>query len=246
MNVPVALTVRLKGNEFILKHHNKFPELLTTNGEVMLFDRNIYLPRKRQLTSYVPIHKRFLKNSEIRYEKSLKNLNMILENLKNITNDVVLDENTIKFKNEVIKPNFYFYKEKGNIYCNVKLNYFGYVVDLIKDKHNKSFLRDEMKEKLIDIELEKFKLIKKEKDYMFIGNDEDTFKLLSDGFLSLSKIGTIKASKELENLRLINSNDIFSELEEFDNFYKLKYNFDDFSIEELKEAIDSMKNGKIL
>ena len=244
MNVPVALTVRLKENEFILKHHNKFPELLTTNGEVMLFDRNIYLPRKRQLTSYVPIHKRFLKNSEIRYEKSLENLNMILENLKNITNDVVLDENTIKFKNEVIKPNFYFYKEKGNIYCNVKLNYFGYVIDLIKDKHNKSFLRDEMKEKLIDIELEKFKFIKKEKDYMFIGNDEDTFKLLSDGFLSLSKIGTVKISKELETLRLINSNDIFSELEEFDNFYKLKYNFDDFSIEELKEAIDSMKNGE--
>ena len=244
MNVPVALTVRLKGNEFILKHHNKFPELLTTNGEVMLFDRNIYLPRKRQLTSYVPIHKRFLKNSEIRYEKSLENLNMILENLKNITNDVILDENTIKFKNEVIKPNFYFYKEKGNIYCNVKLNYFGYVIDLIKDKSNKSFLRDEMKEKLIDIELEKFKFIKKEKDYMFIGNDEDTFKLLSDGFLSLSKIGTVKISKELETLRLINSNDIFSELEEFDNFYKLKYNFDDFSIEELKEAIDSMKNGE--
>ena len=244
MNVPVALTVRLKENEFILKHHNKFPELLTTNGEVMLFDRNIYLPRKRQLTSYVPIHKRFLKNSEIRYEKSLKNLNMILENLKNITNDVVLDENTIKFKNEVIKPNFYFYKDKENIYCNVKLNYFGYVIDLIKDKSNKSFLRDEMKEKLIDIELEKFKFIKKEKDYMFIGNDEDTFKLLSDGFLSLSKIGTVKISKELETLRLINSNDIFSELEEFDNFYKLKYNFDDFSIEELKEAIDSMKNGE--
>ena len=41
---------------------------------------------------------------------------MILENLKNITNDVVLDENTIKFKNKVINPNFYFYKEKENIY----------------------------------------------------------------------------------------------------------------------------------
>ena len=126
----------------------------------MLFDRNIYLPRKRQLASYVPMYKSFLKNSEIRYEKSLENLNMILENLKNITNDVVLDENTIKFKNKVINPNFYFYKEKENIYCNVKLNYFGYVIDLVKDKSDKSFLRDEMKEKLIDMELEKFKFIK--------------------------------------------------------------------------------------
>ena len=244
MNVPVALTVRLKDNEFILKHHNKFPELLTNNGEVMLFDRNIYLPRKRQLSSYVPMYKSFLKNSEIRYEKSLENLNMILENLKNITNDVVLDENTIKFKNKVINPNFYFYKEKENIYCNVKLNYFGYVIDLVKDKSDKSFLRDEMKEKLIDMELEKFKFIKKEKDYMFIGDNEDTFELLSNGFLKLSNIGTVNVSKELESLKVINSHDIFSELEEFDNFYKLKYSFDDFTVKELGEAINSMKNGE--
>lgn len=243
-NVPVALTVRLKGDEFILKHHNKFPELLSTNGEAMFFDRNIYLPRKKQLNSYIPIYKSFLKNSEIKYEKSLESLNTLLENLKNITNEVVLDENTKKFKNKLIKSNFYFYKEKDSIYCNVKLNYFGYIIDLIKDKSNRSFLRDEMKEKLIDMELERFKFIKKDKDYMFIGDDEDIYDLLSSGFLKLREIGIVTVSKELEELKLIDSSKIFSELNEFDNFYKLKYSFNDFTVKELGEAINSMKNGE--
>ncbi|MBY0756375.1 DEAD/DEAH box helicase [Clostridium sardiniense] len=243
-NVPVALTVRLKGNEFILKHHNKFPELLSTNGEAMFFDRNIYLPRKKQLNSYLPIYKSFLKNSEIKYEKSLESLNTLLENLKNITNEVVLDEYTSEYKKKLIKPKFYFYKEKDNIYCNVKLNYFGYIIDLIKDKSNRSFLRDDMKEKLIDMELERFKFIKNDKDFMFIGDDEDIYDLLSSGFLKLREIGIVKVSKELETLKLIDSSKIFSELNEFDNFYKLKYSFNDFTVKELGEAINSMKNGE--
>lgn len=243
-NVPVALTVRLKGNEFILKHHNKFPELLSTNGEAMFFDRNIYLPRKKQLNSYLPIYKSFLKNSEIKYEKSLESLNALLESLKNITNEVVLDEYTSEYKKKLIKPTFYFYKEKDNIYCNVKLNYFGYIIDLIKDKSNRSFLRDEMKEKLIDMELERFKFIKNDKDFMFIGDDEDIYDLLSGGFLKLREIGIVTVSKELETLKLIDSSKIFSELNEFDNFYKLKYSFNDFTVKELGEAINSMKNGK--
>lgn len=243
-NVPVALTVRLKGNEFILKHHNKFPELLSTNGEAMFFDRNIYLPRKKQLNSYLPIYKIFLKNSEIKYEKSLESLNALLESLKNITNEVVLDEYTSKYKKKLIRPTFYFYKEKDNIYCNVKLNYFGYIIDLIKDKSNRSFLRDEMKEKLIDMELERFKFIKNDKDFMFIGDDEDIYDLLSSGFLKLREIGIVIVSKELEGVNLIDSSKIFSELNEFDNFYKLKYSFNDFTVKELGEAINLMKNGK--
>lgn len=242
-NVPVALTVKLDNEGFVLRHHNKFPILLSNVGDAMFFDRNIYLPRNKQLISYIPFHKQFLKNNSIRYKESLESLNDLLANLKDITNNIVLDENTKKFKSRLLKPSFYFYKEKGYIYCNVKLNYCNYIIDLIKDKSDKSFLRDYKKENLIDMELEKFKFIKKEKDFMFIGNDEDIYEVLSYGVKRLKEIGIVKVSNDFNDFKLINSESIISELNEFDNFYRLKYNISDFTIKELRESIDSMKNG---
>lgn len=243
-NVPVALTIRLNKEKFILKHHNKFPILLSNNGYAMFFDRNIYIPRLKQINSYMKLYKSFIKNGEIPYEKSLDSLNSLLEELKNITNNVVLDEWTKRYQVELSKPNFYFYKEKGKIYCNVKLNYCGYIIDLIKDKANKSFLRDYKKEQFIDMELEKFKFIKDSKDFIFIGNDEDMYILLNSGFKRFEEIGMVSLSKELAKLKLIDSSKIYSELEELDKYYRLKFNIDDFTVRELRESIDRMKNGE--
>ncbi|WWU66071.1 SNF2-related protein [Clostridium baratii] len=243
-NVPVALTIRLNKDKFILKHHNKFPILLSNNGYAMFFDRNIYIPRLKQINSYMKLYKSFIKNGEIPYEKSLDSLNSLLEELKNITNNVVLDEWTKRYQVELSKPNFYFYKEKGKIYCNVKLNYCGYIIDLIKDKANKSFLRDYKKEQFIDMELEKFNFIKDSKDFIFIGNDEDMYILLNSGFKRFEEIGVVSLSKELAKLKLIDSSKIYSELEELDKYYRLKFNIDDFTVRELRESIDRMKNGE--
>lgn len=243
INVPVSLTVRLKDNKFILRHHNKFPILLNNYGDVMLFDGNIYLPKEKQLNSYIPLYKKFIKSSELYYDKSLHSLNKLLEELKNITNNVVLDENIKEYKKNLIKPNFYFYKEKEKIYCNVKLNYSGYIIDLIKNQGDNSFLRDYKKEILISMELEKLKFIKKDKDFMFIGTDDDIFNLLNIGFKRLNDIGIVKISKDLEDFNLINSSSIYSSFEEFDNFYTLKYNIYDFTIKEIKDAISNMRNG---
>ncbi|WP_422388179.1 SNF2-related protein [Clostridium baratii] len=243
-NVPVALTIRLIKDKFILKHHNKFPILLSNNGDAMFFDRNIYIPRLKQINSYMKLYKSFIKNGEIPYEKSLDSLNSLLEELKNITNNVVLDEWTKRYQVELSKPNFYFYKEKGKIYCNVKLNYCGYIIDLIKDKANKSFLRDYKKEQFIDMELEKFKFIKDSKDFIFIGNDEDIYNILNSGFKRFKEIGMVSLSKELAKLKLIDSSKIYSELEELEKYYRLKFNIDDFTVRELRESIDRMKNGE--
>ncbi|MDU1855909.1 MAG: DEAD/DEAH box helicase, partial [Clostridium baratii] len=51
-------------------------------------------------------------------------------------------------------------------------------------------------------------------------------------------------SKELGKLKLIDSSKIYSELEELDKYYKLKFNIDDFTVRELRESIDRIKNGE--
>ncbi|WP_346967404.1 DEAD/DEAH box helicase [Clostridium perfringens] len=242
-NVPVALTLKEGKEGFVLSHHKKFPVLLNNLGDVMFFDRNLYLPRKRQLEYYIPIHKLFLKNNTITYKKSLENLRSLLEELKNISKNIVLDENIRVFKEKLMKTTFNLYKTKGKIYCNVKIDYCGYIIDLIRDEKDNIFLRDLKNEKYIEFQLERFKFIKREEDFCFIGNEEEMYELLSKGIKRLREFGEVLLSEELKEFKVLDSALISSELIELNNFYKLKFDFGDFELRELRESIEAMKKG---
>ena len=242
-NVPVALTLKEGKEGFVLSHHKKFPVLLNNLGDVMFFDRNLYLPRKRQLEYYIPIHKLFLKNNTITYKKSLENLRSLLEELKNISKNIVLDENIRVFKEKLMKTTFNLYKNKGKIYCNVKIDYCGYIIDLIRDEKDNSFLRDLKSEKYIEFQLERFKFIKREEDFCFIGNKEEMYELFSKGIKRLRELGEVLLSEELKEFKVLDSSLISSELKELSNFYKLKFDFGDFELRELRESVEAMKRG---
>ena len=241
-NVPLSLTIRADKDSFILRSQKKFPILLSNTGDVMFYDRDIYLPRKKAMETYLPYHKLFIKNNEIKYEKNLKALNNLLLDLKSITKNVVLDDGTRGFLRDISKPTFRIYKVGKEIYCNVKIDYCGYIIDLIKDKNDKSFLRDFKKENLIDIKLEKVGFIKRERDYFYIGNGE--FDLLTTGVKLLRPIGKVQFSKEFEDIQILDSSFINSSIVEFDNFYRLNYEVGDFTVEELSSAIAFMKKGE--
>ena len=242
-NVPVALTLKEGKEGFILNHHKKFPIILNNSGDVMFFDRNLYLPRKRQLEYYIPIHKLFLKNNTITYKKSLENLRSLLEELKNIIKNIVLYENIRVFKEKLIKTTFNLYKNKEKIYCNVKIDYCGYIIDLIRDEKDNSFLRDLKSEKYIEFQLERFKFIKREEDFCFIGSEEEIYELFSKGIKRLRELGEVLLSEELKEFKVLDSSLISSELKELSNFYKLKFDFGDFELRELRESIEAMKRG---
>lgn len=241
-NVPLSLTIRADKDSFILRSQKKFPILLSNTGDVMFYDRDIYLPRKKAMETYFPYHKLFIKNNEIKYEKNLKALNNLLSDLKSITKNVVLDDGTRGFLRDISKPTFRIYKVGKEIYCNVKIDYCGYIIDLIKDKNDKSFLRDFKKENLIDIKLEKVGFIKRERDYFYIGNGE--FDLLTTGVKLLRPIGKVQFSKEFEDIQILDSSFNNSSIVEFDNFYRLNYEVGDFTVEELSSAIAFMKKGE--
>ena len=242
-NVPVALTLKEGKEGFVLSHHKKFPVILNNSGDIMFFDRNLYLPRKRQLEYYIPIHKLFLKNNTITYKKSLENLRSLLEELKNISKNIVLDENIRVFKEKLMKTTFNLYKNKGKIYCNAKIDYCGYIIDLIRDEKDNSFLRDLKSEKYIEFQLERFKFIKRGEDFCFIGNEEEMYELFSKGIKRLRELGEVLLSEELKEFKVLDSSLISSELKELSNFYKLKFDFGDFELRELRESIEAMKKG---
>ena len=142
-----------------------------------------------------------------------------------------------------MKTTFNLYKTEGKIYCNVKIDYCGYIIDLIRDEKDNSFLRDLKSEKYIEFQLERFKFIKREEDFCFIGNEEEMYELFSKGIKKLREFGEVLLSEELKEFKVLDSSLISSELKELSNFYKLKFDFGDFELRELRESIDAMKRG---
>ncbi|MDU2231709.1 MAG: DEAD/DEAH box helicase, partial [Clostridium perfringens] len=123
------------------------------------------------------------------------------------------------------------------------IDYCGYIIDLIRDEKDNSFLRDLKSEKYIEFQLERFKFIKREEDFCFIGSEEEIYELFSKGIKRLRELGEVLLSEELKAFKVLDSSFISSELKELSNFYKLKFDFGDFELRELRESIEAMKRG---
>ena len=69
------------------------------------------------------------------------------------------------------------------------------------------------------------------------------YELLSKGIKKLKEFGEVLLSEELKEFKVLDSSLISSELKELSNFYKLKFDFGDFELRELRESLEAMKRG---
>ena len=69
------------------------------------------------------------------------------------------------------------------------------------------------------------------------------YELFSKGIKRLRELGEVLLSEELKEFKVLDSSLISSELKELSNFYKLKFDFGDFELRELRESIEAMKRG---
>lgn len=243
-NVPIAFNIKIEEEYFILRTKKKFPIPLNENNDVYIYDRRIYVPSMDQVTYYKPLYNELKSSGQIKFNKSLEILEELISILRNITNDITLDEKVKEFTEKLIRPQFNFEKQGKQLYCRVRINYSGEKIDLINECTNKNFLRDLKREEKICMELERLRFIRKENNFVFIGDDEEIFNLLSFELENLKALGEIHLSNEFKGIRLINSSFIDSIIEEEENYFSLKYNVGDLSLRELQSALNSVKENR--
>lgn len=241
-DIEVAFNIKLEGNHFILRTKKNFPIPLNENNDVYIYERKLYVPTMEQVNLYKPLYNELKNKGQIKFDNSLKILEELLTLLRKISNDITLDKKVKEFTENLIAPQFYFSKDKNKLCCNVKVNYCGEKIDLINEEKNKSFLRDLKREEKICMELERLRFIKKKDEFLFIGEDEDIFNLVSYELENLKRLGTVNLSKDFKGIRIITSSFISSYLEEEDNYFSFKYNVGDLSLRELNSSIDALKN----
>lgn len=232
-DIPLIFTLKKKGEALIVNPQKKSTTPIDDKKEVWIYDKKIYLPTEKQLKYYKAIYDKLEQKGSLIYKNTENNLKKLLFILGEISKDIIIDE-TVKFEiNKVNIPRFYIEKENENIYCSIDINYAN-SLDGLKDSR--------AKEKT-EMELERYKFIKHKDKFIFTGNDEDKYILLSEGINKLNQIGIVTLSNEFGEIKLIKSNDILSEIEEIDDYYKFDYKIDGVDYNEIAEIMERIKNG---
>ena len=240
--LPIHFNIKLKEEKISVTTTNKMPIPLNNSLEVFLYDRKIYLPNEEQIKFLKVIYKPLMDKGQVILANNEENLVKILRILSNITEDISLGEGVKRLVTSLIKPEFYFTKVNDDIYCKVDINYSIGKITLLKDINKLSFIRDNIYEEKIVMEMEKLKFIRDDNKFKFIGEDEDIYNLLSIRFKELLKEGKVYLTKDFKDIRLIKGKDLeYSFIEEDEGYY---FKVKGFTIKELNSALHDMKNKK--
>lgn len=242
-NLPIGFTLKEVNNQIVLTTKKKFPIALDNKLGVFLYDRKIYLPNCEQTKFYGPLYKELKSKGQIVYKKDKDELSKVLYKINKITKDIILDEAIRQFSKKVLTPKFYFERNGEELYCRVKVDYSGEIIDILQDKSN-NYLRDYKWEEKISFELERLRFIRKDGIFTFIGNDEEVYNLLSYGLASLSKLGNIYLSKEFRNVKVLKASNLKSYIDEDHGQFYLKYNFEGIENSELNSIIQAKESGE--
>ena len=240
--LPIHFNIKIKEEKISVTTTNKMPIPLNNSLEVFLYDRKIYLPNEEQIKFLKVIYKPLMDKGQVILANNEENLVKILRILSNITEDISLGEGVKRLVTSLIKPEFYFTKVNDDIYCKVDINYSIGKITLLKDINKLSFIRDNIYEEKIVMEMEKLKFIRDDSKFKFIGEDEDIYNLLSVRFKELLKEGKVYLTKDFKDIRLIKGKDLdYSFIEEDEGYY---FKVKGFTIKELNSALHDMKNKK--
>ena len=240
--LPIHFNIKIKEEKISVTTTNKMPIPLNNSLEVFLYDRKIYLPNEEQIKFLKVIYKPLMDKGQVILANNEENIVKILRILSNITEDISLGEGVKRLVTSLIKPEFYFTKVNDDIYCKVDINYSIGKITLLKDINKLSFIRDNIYEEKIVMEMEKLKFIRDDSKFKFIGEDEDIYNLLSVRFKELLKEGKVYLTKDFKDIRLIKGKDLdYSFIEEDEGYY---FKVKGFTIKELNSALHDMKNKK--
>lgn len=232
-DIPLIFTIKKKGEAIIVKPQKKSIIPLNSDKDIWLYEKKIYLPTEKQLKYYNALYEKLREKDTLVYKDTDDNLKKILFILGEVSKDIIIDESIKDEINKINTPKFYIVKEGADIFCTLKIEYISGL----------DGLKDERTIEKLQMALERYKFIKKDERFIFIGNEEDNYILLKEGVEFLNKIGRVILSKDFKNIKLIDSNSIFSSLREENERFYFEYKIEGLEYREIPEVLNEIKRG---
>lgn len=242
-DLPLSFTVKMDIDNIILTTKKKLPIPLNKGFNVFLNDRKIYLPSETQINNYKIIYNKLKQNGKIEYPKNDASMNNLFKLLGNISNDILLGEGIKNLCRNYYKINSVFKNENDEIKCKITINYFGKIINIL-DKNTDYFLRDNYYEDEIAMKLERYRFIRKESEFVFIGNEEERYKFLTEGIQFFKGFSNLEFLQSFDEVNIINSNNIQAIFAGNGDSLNFKYNIDGVDYSEYINIIQSLSEGR--
>ncbi|AQR97262.1 DEAD/DEAH box helicase [Clostridium saccharoperbutylacetonicum] len=242
-DMPITFNLKDDKERIILSTHKQLPILLNSNNDAYYFKNELYLPSKSQCDNYATLHEKLKAYGEIVYSKNIKTYIELISILSSITENINISESLRNLVSNSLKVEFLVFEDGGRIYCDSILNYGGKRVNILnKNSREDNFIRDNMKEEKLLLEMEKSNFIKMKNKFMFTGGDEELFDLLKGVGDSIEGLGKITLGNGISNQKIYTSEFIKANLFENSGEYNFSYNIGNLELKELNSAFEAYRS----
>jgi SNF2 family DNA or RNA helicase len=240
-DLPITFNLKEDNECIVLTTHKQLPIPLNPNNDVYYFKNELYLPSKKQIVNYIPLHEKLKANGKIIYRKDINNYNKLVSMLSNISGNINIAESLRNFASNLLKIEFFIFEEKNKIYCDVLLCYGNMPINILSENKD-TLIRDYKKEEKLLMEIEKKGFIKMKDRFMLIGGDEELFNILSGRGNTIQSLGNVILGKGLKEREIYNSTSIKGSIYEIDGYYDFTCSIGNVGREELNNVFESYRD----
>ncbi|RDY29005.1 ATP-dependent helicase [Romboutsia weinsteinii] len=236
--IPVLFDLNKNGNGISLTYHGDLPKPVTSKGDVLLFDGNLYILSPENYISYKNVYSMLNEFKEITFdnEDTKDVLSSLIPRLEELSTNINIDEEIKINTVSDFKPEFYFDLKNANIVCELKFAY--------DDNNGEKFiLRDIPREKYFASKLESFNFAFLNRYYVFKGNDSDLFEFLNNNLEELKVLGDVYYSDKFKSRRVHNSSSLTASINQGSGGYlDFSFNISDIDKREYKDILTAFKS----
>ena len=248
-DLPIKFNIKEENNEIKLSSTTKLPKPMTYKGDVYLYNDKLYLPTFKQIKYYKSINDILSKESSISFKNKNKQkvINKVIPLLELISDDIYIDEDLNKnIIKEDLKLEVYFDRERNKTWAEVKASYGNISFNMLKGpKDDEYVIRNINKEERIEETLNNLSFYRNNDKFIFNGNDEKLFELLSEDLTDLKEKATIFYSDRFKERRIYGATSINATISEGSGSYlDFTFNIENVNEDEYKKIIQAFKENR--
>ena len=248
-DLPIKFSIKEENNEIKLSSTAELPKPMTYKGDVYLYNSKLYLPNFKQIKYYKTINDILNKESSISFKNKNKQkvINKVIPLLELISDNICIDENLNKnIVKEDLKLEVYFDRERNKTWAEVKAIYGEISFNILKGpKDDEYVIRNINEEEKIEQLLNNLSFYRNNDKFIFNGNDEKLFELLSEDLTVLKEEATIFYSDRFKERRIYGATSINAKiLEGSGNYLEFTFNIENVNEDEYKKIIEAFKENR--
>lgn len=242
---PLPLKFTLKNEEEILVIEDSvYPQVLTTNFDVFIYNDDFYLPPYEQRVNYKYLRKRINKSLNIDESFKVGVLESIVPFLNRITPNVEIQESIKKdIIEEELKVDFYLDREK-HITMETLFRYGEYIINPLDPQENSKYIkRDIEKEREILDLIKALGLYAEERKFFLIGKESEEFVFLKNGTEKLLRYGDVYYSDKIKNKGIFKEFEIKAKIKNNGDYFEFEYSLGALHQKEVKKILEAIRKG---